>query len=153
MVGDERRRRILAELEAAGAALDASEIAGRVGLHPNTVRWHLAVLADAGLVGSRPARRATPGRPRIVYELDEIAAIVRLLAEQGFEPAATGREIELRRCPFQDLAEAGSNVVCAAHRGMISRALVELGSNLTVADLEILPRPDACVRRLAPGPA
>lgn len=88
-----------------------------------------------------------------MYELDEIAAIVSLLAEQGFEPAAKGREIELRRCPFHDLAEAGSHIVCAAHRGMISRALSELGSSLTVADLEILPRPDACVLRLAPGPA
>lgn len=181
-LGDERRRRILAELEAVGAALDASEIGRRVGLHPNTVRWHLGLLADAGLVRSRPAWRETPGRPRIVYELDgrpdesplvaagrtygrqlvrrgealpseedAVDAVVRLLAEQGFEPRAEGREIELRRCPFHDLAGAQPNVVCAFHRGLVSGALAELGSRLTVAELEILPRPEVCVLRLAPG--
>src|SRR4029453_7491863 len=50
--------------------LDASELARRVGLHPNTVRWHLGILADAGLVSSAPAVRATRGRPRILYSLE-----------------------------------------------------------------------------------
>ena len=34
------------------------------------MRWHLGVLADAGLVTSRPELRHAPGRPRIVYRLD-----------------------------------------------------------------------------------
>jgi predicted ArsR family transcriptional regulator len=68
-LGDGRRRQIVEELRAAPDGLDASQLAGRVGLHPNTVRWHLGVLADAGIVDSRPAARNGPGRPRIVYEL------------------------------------------------------------------------------------
>jgi predicted ArsR family transcriptional regulator len=68
-LGDARRARLVDELEAAHEPLDAAELGRRVESHPNTVRFHLAVLADAGLVRSRPAPRRTPGRPRIVYEL------------------------------------------------------------------------------------
>jgi predicted ArsR family transcriptional regulator len=68
-LGDPRRARIVEELRATGDGLDASQLASRVGLHPNTVRWHLGILADAGIVASAPAPRTSPGRPRIVYSL------------------------------------------------------------------------------------
>lgn len=71
-LADERRAAIVAELESRGRALDGHELGRRVGLHPNTVRWHLRVLADAGLVHSHAAPRQTPGRPRIVYELAQL---------------------------------------------------------------------------------
>ena len=61
------RARILETLTAAAEPLDATELAERVGLHPNTVRWHLGVLAEAGLVTSSPEQRTRPGRPRIVF--------------------------------------------------------------------------------------
>ena len=69
-LADARRARIVDELRDATDGLDAAELAGRLGLHANTVRWHLGILADAGIVGSRPAPRATPGRPRILYSLE-----------------------------------------------------------------------------------
>jgi predicted ArsR family transcriptional regulator len=69
-LADPRRVRIVQELRAADGGLDASELASRVGLHPNTVRWHLGILADAGLVSSTPAARTRPGRPRILYSLE-----------------------------------------------------------------------------------
>ncbi|HVP75396.1 MAG TPA: helix-turn-helix domain-containing protein [Gaiellaceae bacterium] len=69
-LADERRVRIVAELREARDGLDAHELARRLGLHANTVRWHLAILADAGLVLSHSARSAR-GRPRIVYTLGE----------------------------------------------------------------------------------
>jgi predicted ArsR family transcriptional regulator len=72
-LADPRRARILAELDGAAEPLDSSELGRRVGLHPNTVRWHLAILADAGLVRSRSAPRDRPGRPRRVYEPTERA--------------------------------------------------------------------------------
>ena len=68
-LGDPRRARIVEELREAADGLDASELASRVGLHPNTVRWHLEILADAGIVVSAPAPRTSPGRPRILYSL------------------------------------------------------------------------------------
>jgi predicted ArsR family transcriptional regulator len=66
-LADERRARIVEELQANPDGLDAQELAKRLRLHANTIRWHLAVLADAGLVDSHPGERTTPGRPRIVF--------------------------------------------------------------------------------------
>jgi len=68
-LADDRRAAIVEQLRAAGE-LDAAELGHRVGLHPNTVRFHLALLRDAGGVTSRPAGRGTPGRPRILYALE-----------------------------------------------------------------------------------
>ena len=67
-LADPRRAELVAALEGAVEALDASELGQRVGLHANTVRWHLGILEDAGIVGSRPEHRKTPGRPRRVWE-------------------------------------------------------------------------------------
>jgi predicted ArsR family transcriptional regulator len=69
-LADLRRARIVDELRGTATGLDAAELGSRLGLHANTVRWHLGILADAGIVGSRPAVRTTPGRPRIVYSLE-----------------------------------------------------------------------------------
>lgn len=84
-LADESRARLLDELRHAHVGLDVQELARRVGLHENTVRWHLGILAGAGFVTSRPAARATPGRPRIVYAIEPGAPVVgdeyRLLAE------------------------------------------------------------------------
>jgi len=61
------RAQILETLSAEGEPLDAGQLAEHVGLHANTVRWHLGVLADAGLVTSHAEARTRPGRPRIVF--------------------------------------------------------------------------------------
>src|SRR5690606_40084935 len=42
-------------------------VARAVRLHHNTVREHLDRLIEAGFVESRPERRGTRGRPRILY--------------------------------------------------------------------------------------
>lgn len=65
-LADPSRARILAELDD-GGALDARELASRVGLHVNTVRVHLTALADAGLVVSEAQPPTGRGRPRLVY--------------------------------------------------------------------------------------
>jgi predicted ArsR family transcriptional regulator len=72
-LADEGRRRIVDELRDASAGLDAHELAERLDLHANTVRWHLGILADAGLIDSEPARNAGRGRPRTVYSLTQDA--------------------------------------------------------------------------------
>jgi predicted ArsR family transcriptional regulator len=68
-LSDGRRARIVEELRGARNGLGVQELAGRVGIHHNTVRWHLGVLGDAGVVDSHPVANDGPGRPRIVYEL------------------------------------------------------------------------------------
>jgi predicted ArsR family transcriptional regulator len=67
--GSQQRDAILGALRDERAGLDANALAERLGLHPNTVRWHLGVLADTGLVDSRPEQRSSRGRPSIVYRL------------------------------------------------------------------------------------
>ena len=204
---DERRARLVEELRAAPDGRDAQDLAARLGLRANTVRWHLGVLADAGLVESQPAPRPSPGRPRILYrltgkaatarsdeyrllatiltgavsELDDgphsaeaagsawgrylvrrppphvqlgedeaVGEVVELLDAQGFAPEAHVREIHMHRCPFHDLAESHPEIVCAVHRGVVSGALDELGSELEVEGLDVFARPDLCIARLAP---
>jgi len=63
------RARVFELLSAAETSLDARQLAERSGLHANTVRWHLAALAEAGLVGSQPEANGKPGRPRVVYRV------------------------------------------------------------------------------------
>lgn len=200
-LADERRVQILAELERSPEGLDAAELGRRVGLHANTVRWHLGILVDAGVAGSATEPRDTPGRPRILYRIgggaeprgrDEyrllatvlaelvpageerrgrceeagrrwgralararssehpVDGVVELLDEQGFEPRVHGRSIAMHRCPFRDLAESDPSVVCAVHRGLIDGVLAELGSPLTVFELDVFPQPGVCFARLAP---
>lgn len=84
-LADASRARILAEL-AEGELLDTRELAARVGLHVNTVRVHLAVLADADLVAAETLPPQGRGRPRVAYRAvgearDEGGRRYRLLAE------------------------------------------------------------------------
>ncbi len=66
-LSDPSRVRILEALQEAEAAVDARELATRVGLHANSVRSHLRVLAEAGLVSVRREQRSRPGRPCLLY--------------------------------------------------------------------------------------
>jgi predicted ArsR family transcriptional regulator len=203
-LADEHRVRVVDELRGAPDGLDAHELARRLGLHPNTIRWHLAILADAGLVSSRPQARSSPGRPRTLYTIDEgsaarhenyrllasiltatlselpdasarateagrawgrylvdrppphvrltdaeaVGQVVDFLAQEGFRPTADSDEIRMHRCPFRELAEDGQRIVCAAHSGLISGALSELGSELEVERLDSFVEPELCIAHL-----
>jgi predicted ArsR family transcriptional regulator len=74
-LADERRSRIVEELRGERRGIDAQTLASRLNVHPNTVRWHLGILVDAGLVAARRARSHTPGRPRTLYTLCPEAAM------------------------------------------------------------------------------
>ena len=68
VLGAASRARILEVLRATPGGLDARQIAIQVGLHHNTVRSHLELLAQAGLATKRAEERSAPGRPRVVFE-------------------------------------------------------------------------------------
>jgi predicted ArsR family transcriptional regulator len=68
-LGDETRFSMYQELASSTAALTATELAERLGLHANTVRLHLERLREAGLVEVEPVHRGTVGRPQHVYSL------------------------------------------------------------------------------------
>lgn len=79
------RVRLLQALTAANGPLGAKELADQAGLHLTTVRAHLDVLIEAGLVESEPEARGTPGRPRVLYRTSQAqqsgSGDYRLLAE------------------------------------------------------------------------
>jgi predicted ArsR family transcriptional regulator len=70
-LADERRAQLVEELRRSPGGLDVHELGHRLGIHPNTVRWHLGVLTDAGAVASAAAAPEGRGRPRILYRLEE----------------------------------------------------------------------------------
>src|SRR5215472_2732330 len=61
------RAEVLELLRTAGSPLGVQEIADRTGLHPNTARFHLDGLVEAGLATREPRARTTPGRPSMAY--------------------------------------------------------------------------------------
>jgi predicted ArsR family transcriptional regulator len=63
----ENQVRIAGVLRAAPGPLAITDIAERVGLHPNTVRFHLDRLAGQGLVAEMEDRYGGRGRPRVLY--------------------------------------------------------------------------------------
>ncbi|WP_101434409.1 helix-turn-helix transcriptional regulator [Amycolatopsis echigonensis] len=58
---------MLGALRASGAPAGVQDIAERVGLHPNTVRFHLDGLVAGGFAKRQAEGRTQPGRPRAVY--------------------------------------------------------------------------------------
>ena len=206
----ESRSRVLEVLQDARNPLTVPEVAQRVGLHPNTARFHLDGLVERGLIERASEDRETPGRPRALYaavpgtrhggqrnyrllaqiltsylaahtkrperaalaageewgrfltdrpapfrRTDAAAATRKLtdtLDDIGFAPEAVTvgrrREIRLHHCPFREVAEQDSKVVCTVHLGLMRGVLTELDAPLEVT-LEPFVEPQLCVAHLA----
>ena len=119
-LGDPSRARILAALSVE-APLDTSELATRTGLHANTVRMHVRVLQDVGLIHAEKAPSTGRGRPRLVY-------------------SATDPVTEEGDRPYRLLA--GVLVALAARTEREATELEALG-DATGRDLVDSPSPDA----------
>ena len=85
------RSRLLAVLRASATPLGIRELGSAVELHPNTVREHLQLLADAGLVTREVVSSGGRGRPAIRFTLQPdalagearpYATLSRVLADQ-----------------------------------------------------------------------
>ena len=61
------RSRVLDLLRDAGSPVGVQEVAGQTGLHPNTARFHLDALVQAGLAARASQTRTRPGRPSMAY--------------------------------------------------------------------------------------
>ena len=114
-LGDETRYAMYEELARSTAALSASDLAERLGIHANTVRLHLERLREVGLVDVEAVHRGTVGRPQHLYFLSAgapglgfdppahalLAGLLAALAEQvgadAAEAAETGRVWGARR--------------------------------------------------------
>lgn len=207
-----RRDVILQMLRVSAEPRSISNVADELGVHPNTVRFHIDGLLRAGRVEQVLGDSAGPGRPPVLFRASRrmdptgptnyqllasiltryvaadpdaaaIAAqlgrstsaalvtssgrrrapsktqavkeLVELLADLGFEPEpAEGprtREIRLRHCPFQNLAEQHGEVVCSVHLGLMQGALTAMRAPVAVNRLDPFVEPDLCVARLAPA--
>jgi predicted ArsR family transcriptional regulator len=79
------------------------------------------------------------------------------LAELGFEPERRSPDqgsdqIALRNCPFLDLVESRTHVVCPIHLGLMQGAMKAAKSPFTVERLEPFVEPGLCLAHLAPAP-
>jgi predicted ArsR family transcriptional regulator len=80
--------------------------------------------------------------------------VVGMLAEMGFDPeveqdVASGLpRLNLRHCPFREVAEGHRNVVCSVHLGLMQGAFAEMRAPLAVEDLEPFVEPSLCIARL-----
>ncbi|WP_373202933.1 helix-turn-helix transcriptional regulator [Mycobacterium marinum] len=203
-----RRRAVLRVLRALGHPLSIVAIAEHLGVHPNTVRFHLDGLVDDGQVERVQPSRRGPGRPplmfRAVQQMDRGGArhyqllaeilsnglaaesdsvdkalaagrawgerlqapttahsaeksidhLVGVLDGLGFAPerrVSDGQQqVALRHCPFLELAENRSGVVCPIHLGLMRGALESWGSPVTVERLDPFVEPDLCLAHLSP---
>lgn len=202
-----RRREVLRVLRASGDPMSIIGIADVLGVHPNTVRFHLDGLLGDGQVERVEQGRTGPGRPalmfRAVRQMDRggarryqllaeilLAAIgaekdssaralaagrawgqrlesapgdaassetavghlVDLLDRLGFAPERRRldgeQQIGLRHCPFLELAESRTSIVCPVHLGLMQGALHTWGAPVAVERLEAFVEPDLCVAHL-----
>lgn len=68
VVASDRRALVLRVLRGTRAPMGIAELAEQIGLHPNTIRFHLDGLDTDGLVERSIESTTTPGRPRVLYE-------------------------------------------------------------------------------------
>ncbi|MEZ5118184.1 MAG: helix-turn-helix domain-containing protein [Candidatus Nanopelagicales bacterium] len=161
LAGDSRAD-VFEVVRAADRPMSVAEVAEAVGLHVNTVRGHLDLLADTGFLNRTTEHRNSPGRPRILYaatarpvpdEQSAVAAanyriLARVLVQQIAARAGSAREAhEIARvagrtwaAATQDLAEEHPVTTLAE----AYEALVTL-----MQDLGFDPRPDPARSRIA----
>ncbi len=129
--------RLLAEILAsylAGSAKDSSE--------------------QAEAAGRAWGRYLVDRRPPVATDSDEddVAEMVRLLDEFGFdpqlEPAESGLTVLMQHCPFGEVADNYRKVVCSVHLGLMQGALAELGAHVEADELEPFVRPGVCAAHL-----
>ncbi|HET7311171.1 MAG TPA: helix-turn-helix domain-containing protein [Mycobacteriales bacterium] len=103
--------------------------------------------------GRHLVERAAPSQ-----RVDAAEAVNRLnsvLDAVGFQPevrnAKNGTEVRLHHCPFREVAEKHTDVVCALHLGLMQGALSELNAPIDATSLEPFVTPQLCVARLKAG--
>ncbi len=188
-----------------------AQIADELGVHPNTVRFHLDTLVEEGQVGLAEPDHRGRGRPALMFQampgmdrggtrrfrlLAEILTIgiatdddpsskalaagrawgqrlkplvdperavdaeesvdrlVELCDDLGFAPqlrdsgTAGQTRLALRHCPFLELAESCTDVVCPIHLGLMQGALESWEAPVAVDRMDAFAEPGVCVAHL-----
>jgi len=139
-----------------GAPEDGYQVlAGILAGHLEGSSPHAAAeAADAGRAWARSLTGREPAPERgAVTDAEATARVVQVLDDLGFQPSlAGGGVVDLHRCPFQQVAEQHSQVVCGVHLGLMQGVLDELAAPLRAARLEPFVAPGLCRAHLAPAP-
>lgn len=106
---------------------------------------------DAGKAwGRHLVERKAPSER--VDAAEAVDRLNRVLDAVGFEPEARkskqGSEVRLHHCPFREVAEKHTEVICALHLGLMQGALEELNAPVQATSLEPFVGPSLCVARL-----
>lgn len=86
--------------------MGVTELATELGVHPNTVRFHLDALLEHGQVQRTPDPDPRPGRPRALYQ-----------AASGMDPAGPRQYLTLAAVLLADLAGSPDGPTRAANAG------------------------------------
>ena len=91
--------------------------------------------------------------PAEITSADEaIDHLVDVLDDLGFAPERRGadgeQQVGLRHCPFLELAENRTSVVCPVHLGLMQGAMETWKAPVSVDRLEAFVEPDLCVAHL-----
>lgn len=91
-------------------------------------------------------------------DIDEATArLLRVLDEVGFRPESGpdvegDRQVLLHHCPFREVAERHTDVVCGLHLGLMQGALAELRAPVESPSLDPFVTPQLCVAHLRAVP-
>jgi len=81
---------------------------------------------------------------------ESIEHLVGFLDDLGFAPERHGSEqVELRHCPFLELAETQRAVICSIHLGLMRGALETWEAPVTADRLDAFLEPDLCLVHLS----
>jgi len=92
--------------------------------------------AEAGRELGREARMKSGVR---ASGRDTLAAVEQVLTERGYEPKNVGQELELANCPFHNLAQKYTNLICGINFDLIDGLLDEAGATGLHAQLQPIP--------------
>ena len=83
---------------------------------------------------------------------ESIDRLVEVLDELGFAPerrvSSGDQQVGLRHCPFLELAETRTTVVCPIHLGLMQGALETWGAPVSVDRLDAFVEPDLCLAHI-----
>jgi len=138
------------------AALLADELSGRGGTEAAEAAgraWARAALPPGAGHAGAPADDVRIPVARRLSGPDSLHDVLAVLEDGGFAPRVLpdGWTVELHRCPFSELMDTRSDMICSVHRGLV-RSIAEFGGDSDSAVL--FPSPDVeapCVVRFHRG--
>lgn len=109
--------------------------------------WGHRLIEQAPANVSRTPSQVTLGEGISVD--DALIRLNKVLEAIGFQPEVAALtdgnlELHLHHCPFREVAERHTDVVCALHLGLMQGALSELDAPLAVESLNAFVTPDLC---------